>query len=229
MKYPKSGRLSHRVSRRRTYNQRVRKAQEWRQGRTRPRRRFPLGSPEAEKAAVVRETSQPLAIWPRIRVPRARDGLVAVTIPRIFSLIENPAESLEKLYELRSHLGDPTVSNVAFDHSKCQVLDLCASVVTDILVLRGRQERLFQRKQLGVGGAYSSVPEVNMLLKASGIIKHVGHPDSVLPKDVSDRLERSDLVRGRRSSPERTSESELAATQLTRFFDRCLRTAEHQF
>jgi hypothetical protein len=154
-------------------------------------------------------------------------GAVRIPIPEIFSFIENPDQTLQTLYNLRAAIEDPRATHLFFDHSQCKTLDLCASVVTDVMVLRGRTQRRMRGVAFGAGGTFSSVPEVNVLLKASGILKHLGVSAAALPKDVQDRIRLCPLHDGRPSPPDKTTESELAATKLTRFFDNCLSTEKY--
>jgi hypothetical protein len=168
-----------------------------------------------------------LSIWPATGNAEPNDGVVGIKIPQTFSFIENPSETLGTLYRLRAAVENSRTREVFFDHSRCKRLDLCASVVTDVLVLRGKRYRSLRGSNFNVRGEFSSAPDVNVLLKASGILKHLGVPDAVLPKDVEQRLKLCPLWTGKPVPPDRTSDCELAATELTRFFDTCLSTERY--
>ncbi|HXC61840.1 MAG TPA: hypothetical protein VNV63_04120, partial [Nitrospiria bacterium] len=103
----------------------------------------------------------------------------------------------------------------------------CASVVTDVLVLRGKMQRRLRGQSFAARGDFSSEPSVNVLLKASGILKHLGVRGAALPPDVQERLKLCPLHAGKPSPPSKSSEGEIAATDLTRFFDNCLSTENY--
>ena len=197
---------------------------EWRRGRSRSREPGVAAAPTKKRLFA---ELHPLSVWPIVGGVEPKDGVVGISIPETFSFIENPAQTLGTLYRLRAAIENQSASEVYFDHSKCKLLDLCASVVTDVLVLRGKRQRHLRGTVLSASGTFSSDVDVNVLLKASGILKHLGVPDAGLPKDVQQRLKLCPLKTGKPSPPEQTSDSELAATELTRFFDSCLSTEKY--
>jgi hypothetical protein len=207
---------------RRRQNIYIQRLHEWRRSRSRPR----APGPGPREHILFAET-HPLSIWPVFSKIEPYDGVVGIKIPSVFSFIDNPSETLGTLYRLRSAIEDRHAKQIFFDHSDCKVLDLCASVVTDVLVLRGKRQRQFRGSNFAASGHFSSEPEVNVLLKASGILKHLGVSKAMLPKEVEERLKLCPLHSGRPSPPDQTSDCELAATKLTQFFDTCLSTEKY--
>jgi hypothetical protein len=174
---------------------------------------------------------RPLDVWPERRL-RA-DGLkhAGLTNPGIFSLIANPEQSLGALTLLRRTLELPTLRSINFDHTECQLLDLCASVVQDVLIMKGRLQSSFRRSGgLQVtGNLPDDKPQVKMMLFSAGIMRHLGltSPEDI-PSDLRERLRFSELRSGSASPPHLTSDSELAASELADFFDECLKIEQHQ-
>lgn len=168
-----------------------------------------------------------MAVWPAKSKVEPDDGAYRIDIPETFSFIENVPQTLGVLHALRAAAHTPEVEYIYFNHGSCRRLDLCASVVTDVLVLRAKLDRRLRGGRLTVGGAFSGSPDVNVMLKASGILKHLGLAKAALPEDVRDRLRCCELFEGKESPPEKTSDSEIAATELTKFFDSCLSTERY--
>jgi len=170
----------------------------------------------------------PLSVWPE--KPARVHGLkvAAIQIPKLFSLIENPDESLSRLTILRRCLAVDSIQEIILEYSHCEKLDLCASVVQDVLALRGVRQARFRGKKLSFSGRYTGRPEIDLMLVSSGILKHFKHPVSEnIPKEIMERLRFSDLRIGTPSPPKLTSQTELAATALAEFFDDCLRSENH--
>ena len=62
----------------------------------------------------------------RPRKRRARQVLgVTVSIPPVFSFLDNPDETLSTINELRTKLHPRAVRSVFIDHSKCKALGAC--------------------------------------------------------------------------------------------------------
>jgi hypothetical protein len=149
--------------------------------------------------------------------------------PSVFSLIANPDESLQALKVLRRTLEISTLQSLHFDHTDCSLLDLCASVVQDVLVIRGRRQASFRRGGLRIYGDLPENPQARLLLYSTGIMKQLGLSKiNDIPPEIRERLRFSELRAGSPSPPNITSDSELAASALADFFDECLRIEDHQ-
>ena len=170
-----------------------------------------------------------LDVWPEQAARAYGLKSALLEIPRVFSLIENPGESLETLILFRRILEIRSLRKITIDYKACEKLDLCASVVLDVLAMRGKRQHAFRHGKLGIAGNFSGRPEIDIMLVSSGILKHLGSPVwKRLPPKLLERLRFSELTIGRPSPPSVTSDTELAATALTEFFDQCLRTEKYQ-
>jgi hypothetical protein len=142
-------------------------------------------------------------------------------IPKIFSFIDNPVQTLETIEALRRAIVPPSTKELKIDHSRCKKLDLCASVIMDVTLLQAQARR--KGNQLNLAGTYSGDIDVNMMLRGSGILKQISHPDSILPEEVEATIRTCDLFSGKASKIERSRKCDEAATKLTDYFNECLR------
>ena len=167
-----------------------------------------------------------LEVWPAkpgelIR----RKSTAIISIPESFSFISDPHSAIETLTDLRRSIDDPRIGEIEFDHSECKSLDLCASTVMDVLFLLGQRQARFRGRKLLAKGDWSSEGDVNVLLAANGILKHLSHPISKsLPPDLAKNLRVFELRKGQRAGPSVTSAAEIASTDLLDFFNACLQT-----
>lgn len=169
----------------------------------------------------------PLDIWPEVAAKVVPSSSATFTMASVFSLIENPEETLADLIEYRRHIASPNIRRITVDYRKCEKLDLCASVLLDLLTIRGKRQRSFRHGKLGISGHFSGRPEIDIMLVSSGILKHLGAAQKLSP-ELLKRLKVSDLRQGRPSPPDVTSDTELAASDLAEFFDECLKAEKHQ-
>jgi len=142
-------------------------------------------------------------------------------IPQIFSFIDNPIETLQTIKKLETLVVPASVKELRIDHSSCKKLDLCASAVMDVTLLQAQNRR--RGNQLDLRGVYSDDVDVNMMLRGSGILKQIAHPDSILPKAIEVTIRTCDLFSGKASRIERSRKCDEAATKLTDYFNKCLR------
>jgi len=184
--------------------------------------------PSLRKDGKPKKENQPLDVWPETTIRAYGTTSINIPIPRTFSLITNPEQTLKTLIGLRRVLSLKSLEQVSLDYSNCESLDLCASVVQDVLALRGRRQAKFRGRNIAVNGKFSKRPQIDLMIVSSGILKRLHHPISkAVPKEILDRLRFSPLRIGTPSPPDITSKTELAASELAEFFDDCLRTERH--
>jgi hypothetical protein len=118
------------------------------------------------------------------------------------------------------------IKEIHLDHSETENLGLCASVVMDQLLLEMDSRRPRGNKLL-IGGTHSRNLDVRIMLRASGILRHLGHPDAELPPEIEQRIRRCTLFSGKAKRTERSKERDIAGTKLVDYFDECLRTQGH--
>lgn len=170
-----------------------------------------------------------LAIWPAQTLRAKGTKYIEIKIPKVFSFIRNADETLETLISIRRALGLRSLTEIYFDHSQCEYMDLCASIVRDVIVLRAKTQARLEHRKLTISGNWSNVISVNVMLVSSGILKHLKHPISeLLPQEIKARLRLCPLKIGRPGPLELSSDSELEASKLAAFFDECLRTEHYR-
>jgi hypothetical protein len=171
----------------------------------------------------------PLDIWPARPLRAFGIRKTLVKIPRTFSFITHPNDALVTLETLRRIAGTRGVDSVTLDYSECEDLDLCASVVQDVLALRAKRQSGFRAGGIEFPGKFSKSDDVNLLLLTSGILKQLGHPISkALPKELTTRLRLFNLRIGKPGPLHLTSATELTATELADFFDGVLSTEHYR-
>lgn len=197
------------------------KTREWRSSRTRGRKK-------SDHAIVAMHHVRPLSVWPSSERALVKHGNFYLRVPRVFSFIHNPEETIATLQELRSALERQNLSTLYVDHRGCEVLDLCASVVMDSLLLRAARHWWVKKQRVQLRGDLSEQKSVNDMLIASGVPRQLKISGDI-PAEVADKVVRMDLFQGRRSKyAAKTSSQELAATQLKEYINKCLSTEGSQ-
>ena len=144
-----------------------------------------------------------------------------IKVPRVFSIIKNPEETLETLDEIVTAAKDPSIVELFFDHGDCSVMGLGASTIVDILVLAAQSAWRQTNRRVRLSGQYPSDPTVQEIFKIAGLIKHIRHPDSVLPPYVAKRYKIFELQFGEKSpktSARKSTRAEVVISELTEYF-----------
>jgi hypothetical protein len=97
----------------------------------------------------------------------------------------------------------------------------------DVLLLSAKNRRP-NNNPLSLSGQFSETPAVNLMLRASGILRHLGLRESILPPDEEERVRRCELFQGKSNRIEIGKERDRAATSLTDYFDSCLKRLGHE-
>lgn len=146
-----------------------------------------------------------------------------VTLPKIFSFIEDPDSAIQALDRLISIGMNDTNPMIFFDHSSCEQIDLGASAVMDVITMELRDSWLKKGVKPGFGGRLPEDQRVKEILCTSGIVKHLNI--SVQQSLALENYFLFPLIKGRKESPSpfKSSENETAAQMLTEYFDACLK------
>lgn len=103
-----------------------------------------------------------------------KHGEAIITIPKIFCIVENPSISLIILKQISKAIFDNNVNSIYFDYSNCETLGLDASLVTDIIVLRGKALRNKMGIKTKLAGNFPKSVRAKEIFLNSGLIKHLG-------------------------------------------------------
>jgi hypothetical protein len=144
-------------------------------------------------------------------------------IPEVFSMLEDPENVLQVIKRIDRLVNDKSIKNIHIDHSACRVLGLCASTVMDVLLIEG-QRRRGGRRFLIFSGTLSEHEDVKVMIKASGILRHLRLPEAELPRELEERIIRFALRSGSAKKADFAAGVNQAGTDVTEYFNRCLRT-----
>ncbi len=163
----------------------------------------------------------------QVLAKRKKHFNTAIKLPRIFSLIENPDESMKIMHELAGKIR-MNPSGLFFDYTNCEVLGLCASAVMDVIVLN--QMKYASRRKLSfprLSGNYPKSDDAQKIFLATGLIKHLGITNNVDPNDMFREsvtlLELQGREGRRRTTPRASSQEEIASTQFVEYLERCFK------
>lgn len=151
-------------------------------------------------------------------IPDRSRGTIA--FPRTFSFLEDPDQVLSFFRNFRSELSKKFIKNFIFDHSSCETLGLDAVTLTDAYFTEELQRK--GRRDLVVGGVYPKSLPLKIMFRAIGTIRMIQHPEMVLPQNIEQRIERSDLYCGNGRRLRKANDRDNAATSLATYFDRVL-------
>lgn len=139
-----------------------------------------------------------------------------IIIPKNFSFIENPDETIEILTKIFYLYNNKKVNSIYIDYSFTENLDLCASAVMDSIILECDKYRDSINNPVNLSGRYSkSKEEMKNLLEVSGIVNDLGF-ELTLPENVK----KLDLIE--------CGDSDIISTKVTNYFNECLKTQNYE-
>lgn len=158
------------------------------------------------------------------------DNNAVIHIPKNFSLIDNPDESIEVYKEIYNIAYKKGIDGIYFDHSSCEVLEIGASTVMDVFVMHVNEYKKIKGKKLSFSGKLPPDNKNKIALYVSGLLKHL----KVNPKTIADIEEKSkglkilELIRGGKHTPtlkvSTSAKSDDTQTKIIDYFNSCLST-----
>lgn len=143
------------------------------------------------------------------------ENIVIIEIPPIFSLITNPEVSIQTLKKIFTAIQNEKVQELFLDYSKCEELGLCASSVTDIIILNGIKYRKIINKPLNTKGNVPKSKEAREIFVISGLVKHLG-----ISKIENKNTVRLDIIKN--------EEQGKMTDKIIQYYDTCLNTQNYQ-
>lgn len=145
----------------------------------------------------------------RKKVRRERkQSEVIIKIPEIFSFINNPNDTILTLKKIYYAGTNNHIKSIYFNYSHCNELGLCASLITDLIVLSLPR---YKNKKIFLHGSAPNSYEARKLFNITGLPKHLGIIDQATPdSEILDTL--SNLESGEMSE------------KVVDFYDKCLST-----
>lgn len=145
---------------------------------------------------------------------------VVINLPKIFSISENPENTIKLLRKLYTVGKNPMVRKICFKYDECEQMGLSASTIMDIIVLALEQMRVENGWDLELEGNYPKNSDVRTILCASGLPYHLKIKPTWLLDETN--IKRFHTVSGEGKGY--SCKSSVTATKLTRYFDECLST-----
>ena len=142
------------------------------------------------------------------------ENIVIIEIPPIFSLITNPEVSIQTLKKIFTAIQNEKVQELFLDYSKCEELGLCASSVTDIIILNGIKYRKIINKPLNTKGNVPKSKEAREIFVISGLVKHLG-----ISKIENKNTVRLDIIKN--------EEQGKMTDKIIQYYDKCLNTQNY--
>lgn len=117
-----------------------------------------------------------------IKEERKHIGTIEMKVPECFCFSHNPDETIGFLRELYTHLTNRNISHIKLSHLDCTYIGVCASTIMDIIIMECLRWRKKINCKIGItgeinNGRVSKTPDVDLLVKMSGIIRHLNVAD----------------------------------------------------
>lgn len=145
---------------------------------------------------------------------------VRIEIPPLFSISENPNETIEIIKRLFYYGAQRNITEIIIDHSQCIKLEIAASTIMDVVVNSIRQWRHKNRLPIDFSGMIPDIKRVKDVFIASGLAAHM---EVEFLRSVSadmNRIRRFKLMSGLQNS----SNADEVATKLVEYIKQCLET-----
>jgi hypothetical protein len=156
------------------------------------------------------------------------DHAYVVKIPEVFSFTYNPGPTFNVIRSVIEICRRRDARSLRFDHSKCTRMDLGASTVLDVVVLRLLREWRARGGPFGLGGVFPENERVKNLFQCMGMTKHLKVKGAEAPVEFEQNVVPFELFAGKRTSGSHLrggSHQELAASKLVRYLNLCFEKA----
>ena len=146
-------------------------------------------------------------------------------IPKIFSLISNPEETLDTINSIVTISHNKQIKSLFLDYSVCEDIDLGASAILDMVVSYLRDEWVTLPGRSILAGVLPNDERLNKILLCTGITKSLSIKGMEPPRHMEEELVRFPLFKGRRKSGSQLvgrQDRDEAASQMVSYVDGCL-------
>ena len=162
-----------------------------------------------------------ISITDRLPV-RISNGVLLISIPEVFSITNNPEDTINILKKVFYYGCNENVKKLVFSHMNCKELEIAASTIMDSIVMACKSYRKSMGDELFISGDLPKDAKARKILIASGLPAHLNLQDKLLTRQDNMRL--FSLVAGKSG----TGRSGEVSTQLTDYINRCLITQEYK-
>lgn len=150
-------------------------------------------------------------------IPKEHENIV---IPEIFSISDSPETAIAVLRNTYKLAMQNKTKELNFNHKQCRVLGLSASTIMDIIILAVDEYRDKKGNPLDMMGEYPVDKSTRDILFASGLPYHLNAESNI--DYCQGKIERFETIRGLHNDI--GADSGRIATDLTLYFNKCLRT-----
>ncbi|EHK2307034.1 TPA: hypothetical protein ACSQIM_000525 [Clostridium perfringens] len=149
------------------------------------------------------------------KIRKIRKNKNHIKIPKNFSLIQNPDESIKTLKEI-FYIGlNQKVQDIYIEHQNLANLDICASTIMDVIIMEIEK---FRKNIIGndfsISGVVDCNEKIKEMLEVSGILKHLK-----FKVEVPEHIHKLELIE--------CEEQGIVSTKVTDYINECLK--EHEF
>jgi hypothetical protein len=159
------------------------------------------------------------------------DNDAAIHIPKVFSLIDNPDESIDVYNQIYNVIYKKGLKGIYFDHSSCDVLEISASTVMDVFVMHLEEYRKIRGRKLSFSGKLPPDEKNKIALYVSGLLKHLKVSNSRIIRKIEEAykgIQTLELVSGGKHTPtlkvSTSTKSDDTQTKIIDYFKSCLAT-----
>ncbi|MCI8485986.1 MAG: hypothetical protein HFJ20_02600 [Clostridia bacterium] len=143
------------------------------------------------------------------------ENKVKIDIPVDFSLISNPEQSIRVLKQMFYAIMNLKIEEIEMDYSKCEKLGLCASSITDIIIINGKQYRRIMNRKIVPKGNFPKTAEAREIFIISGLINHLN-----LSRIEKENVIKLDIIKN--------EEQGVLCEKVIDYYDKCLNTQNYQ-
>jgi hypothetical protein len=113
---------------------------------------------------------------------------LTLTVPEIFSIIEDPETAIAVACEFARAVRRNPVKNIFVDHSKVKTYDLAASGLLDVIAVELNYEVRRRGSRVRWRGRYPKDTHIRRFIQALGLIKHLEIPHEYPKESEAARL-----------------------------------------
>lgn len=110
--------------------------------------------------------------YKRTKKPAYTSSNIKIKLPSVFSMIENPEDSLSVLYTVASHSNNTKLKSIFLEYYEINQIDLAAETLLDVLVKELNKENKAKHNTIAIRGSYPESDNLERYIRAIGIISH---------------------------------------------------------
>ena len=155
-----------------------------------------------------------------------KNGWWVLKIPKVFSFISNPDETLDTLYSLVALSREAQPTGLFIDHTDMKETDMAASALHDLIVINVRNEWRAHGRKYNLGGCIPEDHRMAYGVMCTGLTKSLKIKSLTPPPEMEQQFVKFPLFHGTKAARNsKSTDQEKAATKLALHLDECLQFA----